>query len=384
MFAFKHFLYLFLITECACKKVFNSYKEFRSIANNYNLISATWTKTDQFLHQVNDTLYLHDVKEHTDQLFYKHPLLAQAYQVQYQEVGFFSFIIVATEKISGFTHYMDTYTYTVIDQVQDQIIWQDSGIQKFVLSGSDPAVENLGLFAFVKNFNVHLFTCSGNNFVCDKESVQTIPLTFNGDKFKMFNGITDWMYAVEITDDDALVWFNDDNTALAYGRIDMEGVSFFEYQVYGQTPQASNHYDGIYPKMISFPYPAPGTKLPKTVIQFVDIEKALNGHYNEQNAYETTLIPTTEVQAWDSTNEEEDLYKGYYLNIARWVDSATFEAQWKNRNENQAITERCSVAGVCTSQSVLKQANTQGWVGNYRPSWSMGVGRVKILVIFCV
>merc|ERR1719454_324434 len=126
----------------------------------------------------------------------------------------------------------------------------------------------------------------------------------------------------------------------------------------------------IYPGMISFPYPSPGTKNPKTDLYFVDLSEVLSGEIDAENfqGMRTPLVPTEVVQSWDSTNPEEDKFKGYYLNIARWADSQNFEAQFKNRNENYAITNYCDKKGVCRTNYGLAQFNSKGWIGNHKPS----------------
>ena len=42
-------------------------------------------------------------------------------------------------------------------------------------------------------------------------------VTDDGDEQLVFNGITDWLFSIEITDDDALMWWSPDASFLAIG-----------------------------------------------------------------------------------------------------------------------------------------------------------------------
>ena len=276
----------------ASKKVFKDYSDFRS--NTYSSsLYGTWQNDEQFLYQSGDSLYIHNVIDKTDQLYYKDARLADAYDVMVTPSALNTFvaqIVIQSDKKSGYTHYVDTYTYTIIDVTSGTTIWSESGIQKWIMPKK---VDNDNvLMSYVKDFNVHVWHCSTQGYSCLKDGITSHQITFDGLENVIFNGITDWMYAVEITDDDALVWFNDDNTVLAYGTLDQNDVKMFEYQVYGMDDSK------IYPGMISFPYPSPGTKIPTTTVYFVDLETVLSGTFNQENF--KTEDMTTQC-SWKST-----------------------------------------------------------------------------------
>ena len=70
---------------------------------------------------------------------------------------------------------------------------------------------------------VHLF---------DFKDQSLTQITYDGEENVIFNGITDWLHAVEITDDDCLVFWAPDGKSIVYGQLDQQGVSNFEYNVF--------------------------------------------------------------------------------------------------------------------------------------------------------
>ena len=47
---------------------------------------------------------------------------------------------------------------------------------------------------------------------------RTNNITSDGDEQLMFNGISDWLFSIEITDDDALLWWSEDGDYLAFAK----------------------------------------------------------------------------------------------------------------------------------------------------------------------
>ena len=208
----------------------------------------------------------------------------------------------------------------------------------------------------VKDFNIHLLDLDVST------NIQQI--TFDGEENVIFNGITDWLHAVEITDDDCLIFWSDDSKSIVYGQLDQYGTSNFEYNVYLTADQTI-------PKRVSLPYPKPGTKLPKISLFYFDLT-----HFETIDAdnFKTTRLDveiSEEIKNWGAKTESEWATKGFYLNIARWIGNEKFQVQFKNRNENEAITEHCSLSNdkfVCEHQDVQTQKINSGWLGGHKPS----------------
>ena len=43
-------------------------------------------------------------------------------------------------------------------------------------------------------------------------------ITENGNETMLFNGISDWLFSIEITDDDALLWWSPQGDYLAFAQ----------------------------------------------------------------------------------------------------------------------------------------------------------------------
>ena len=90
---------------------------------------------------------------------------------------------------------------------------------------------------------------NNNIFIKDLISGTTKQITFDGEKNKIINGITDWVYEEEFTIKDGFRW-SPDGTQIAYWQSDTKGVGTF-YMI--------NNTDSIYSKLIPLPYPKVGT-----------------------------------------------------------------------------------------------------------------------------
>ena len=56
----------------------------------------------------------------------------------------------------------------------------------------------------------------GNAFFQNFSSSDQI--TYDGDEQMVFNGISDWLFSIEITDDDALFWWSPESDYLAFAK----------------------------------------------------------------------------------------------------------------------------------------------------------------------
>lgn len=81
----------------------------------------------------------------------------------------------------------------------------------------------------------------------------------------------------------------------------------------------------------------------------VDAKRVGDSSFKKINAtnwidFRQEMLASEEVQSWKSNSEEEWATKGYYLNMARWVDNDVFQATFKNRAENIAINDHVSMS----------------------------------------
>lgn len=144
----------------------------------------------------------------------------------------------------------------------------------------------------------------GNNlFVKDLVSGTTKQITFDGEKNRIINGITDWVYEEEFGFVRAFQW-NAEGSYLAYIRFDETEVPEFSMDIYGT---------GLYPTEETFKYPKAGEKNSLVSLHIYDFKN-------------------------DKTKEVEvnKPYSDFYIPRIKWTnDSNVLSAQYMNRHQNE-------------------------------------------------
>ena len=322
--------FLVIVAIVESKKRF-TWQEFRNLRSSS--VRGNWLQNGQiYIYKKSDELYAYDSESGKSYLYYQSELLGKAADWQISSSGFN--LLIATDPVYGYTHYVNTYTYTIIEINTEKVLFTGSGFQKFKFSPkADLGGDGGEMAALVKDFDIHVF---------DFKDQSLTQITFDGEENVIFNGITDWLHAVEITDDDCLVFWAPDGKSIVYGQLDQHGVSNFEYNVFLGSERT-------YPKRIVLPYPKPGTKLPQMNLFYVNTSRVGDASFkkiNQDNFKEMRLDleASEEVQNWQVKSEEEWGINGYYLNMARWVDNDVFQATFKNRSENVAINDHVSMS----------------------------------------
>lgn len=161
----------------------------------------------------------------------------------------------------------------------------NSKIQEPLLSPDNSKV------AYVKDNNI---------FVLDLVTNFTRQVTYDGERNKIINGITDWVYEEEFTFVRAFEW-NSDGSKLAFIRFDETKVPEFSMDVYGSN---------LYQTQTVFKYPKAGENNSEVSLQIVDI----------------------------STNEisEVNLNDPYYIPRIKWMLHPNYlSVQTLNRHQNK-------------------------------------------------
>jgi dipeptidyl-peptidase 4 len=105
------------------------------------------------------------------------------------------------------------------------------------------------------------FVRQNNLFVVDLITKQETQLTFDGEKNKIINGATDWVYEEEFGFDKAYEWSPDGNK-LAFYRFDESQVKEFGMPIYGS----------LYPEYSTFKYPKAGERNAEVQILIYDLK----------------------------------------------------------------------------------------------------------------
>ena len=144
---------------------------------------------------------------------------------------------------------------------------------------------------------------NNNLFVKDFESNQTTQITFDGEKNKIINGITDWVYEEEFAFVRAFEW-NADGTHIAFIRFDETEVPEFSMDLYGS---------GLYPDQSVFKYPKAG-----------EANAIVSLHI-----YDLKLKKVNDVKVSKS-------YSDFYIPRIKWTNDANvLSAQYTNRHQNE-------------------------------------------------
>jgi dipeptidyl-peptidase-4 len=144
---------------------------------------------------------------------------------------------------------------------------------------------------------------NNNLYLKDLKSDRENQITFDGEKNKIINGITDWVYEEEFAFVRAYEW-NADGQKIAFLRFDETAVPEFSMDVYGQA---------LYQTQQVFKYPKAGEQNAVVSLHIYDLNKDL----------------TKEVKL-------EKSYNDFYIPRIKWTSEASIlSAQYINRHQNE-------------------------------------------------
>ena len=124
------------------------------------------------------------------------------------------------------------------------------------------------------------FVHKNNIYIKDLSTKETIQITDDGEKNKIINGISDWVYEEEFSIVRVFEW-NAASNKLAFIRFDETEVPEFSMDIYGKT---------LYPGQQTFKYPKSGEKNSKVSLHLYDLSK--NEKYKvDLKSYQQYYIP---------------------------------------------------------------------------------------------
>lgn len=131
----------------------------------------------------------------------------------------------------------------------------------------EPAISPNGQkVAYVRDNNIYIF---------DLPTQSTLQVTHDGERNKIINGVTDWVYEEEFAFVRAFEW-NSDGTKLAFIRFDEGDVPEFSMDVFGT---------GLYPSQAVFKYPKAGEANAVVSLHILDVNTAGITHVDLGDAY---------------------------------------------------------------------------------------------------
>ncbi|GAB4159974.1 MAG: S9 family peptidase [Winogradskyella sp.] len=142
-----------------------------------------------------------------------------------------------------------------------------------------------------------------NLYIKNLESGQVTQITQDGEKNKIINGITDWVYEEEFSFVRAFEW-NAASNQIAFIRFDETDVPEFSMDVYGS---------GLYQTQQVFKYPKAGEKNSEVSLHLYDLQ--------------TGKLTELEV---------DKAYEDFYIPRIKWTtDANVLSAQYMNRHQNE-------------------------------------------------
>lgn len=149
-----------------------------------------------------------------------------------------------------------------------------------------------------------------NIFYKDLETNSVVQITTDGEKNKIINGVTDWVYEEEFSFVRAFEW-NPSGTKMAYLKFDEADVPEFSMDLYGSYGQ------DLYPSQDVFKYPKAGEENAKVSLHLFDLNTKSNSEINlEAYEYLPRLKWTKDENFFSvqSTNRHQNELKLYFVN----------------------------------------------------------------------
>ena len=144
---------------------------------------------------------------------------------------------------------------------------------------------------------------NNNIYIKELSAGNTRQVTTDGEKNKIINGITDWVYEEEFSFVRAFEW-NADGSKIAFIRFDETDVPEFSMDVYGKA---------LYPSQQVFKYPKAGEKNSIVSLHMYDVK----------------------ANTISEVNVDKD-YNDFYIPRIKWTnDVDVLSAQYMNRHQNE-------------------------------------------------
>ena len=232
----------------------------------------------------------------------------------YDYITFSKVKVIATSKTMEAIPYFTNYTFSaneskLILETNTESIFRYSVLGNYYVY--DIYLEKLDLISehkiqeptFSPDGTKVAYGLNNNLYVKDLISGDTKQITFDGEKNRIINGITDWVYEEEFAFVRAFEW-NASSDRIAFIRFDETEVPEFSMDVYGTD---------LYQTQNVFKYPKAGEKNAIVSLHFYDLN-------TDKTA--TVSLSTT--------------YNDFYIPRIKWTNDANvLSAQYMNRHQNK-------------------------------------------------
>lgn len=114
------------------------------------------------------------------------------------------------------------------------------------------------------------YTRDNNIFISNLDYGTDNPITSDGEKNKIINGVSDWSYEEEFSMDNTIRW-NGDDTIIAYVRFDESEVPVYAFDDYKSYCDA-NPLSDLYPQRYAYKYPLAGYPNSKVSVKSYNLD----------------------------------------------------------------------------------------------------------------
>ncbi|XP_046973505.1 inactive dipeptidyl peptidase 10 isoform X1 [Vanessa cardui] len=187
-------------------------------------------------------------------------------------------------------------------------------------------------------------------------------VTDTGIPGRIFNGVPDWLYEVEILHSRSALWMSADGHMVLYATFNDSLVHEQKYPWYGAALDTDDPAK-TYPEIRSVRYPKPGTNNPIVKLTVADI--ADPKHIRTRHLTPPKIIL-----------EEGD----YYFTSAQWVSLTEVCVVWLTRVQNLSVVSVCKSPMWYCQEVYRVFSGTEAWVESApAPLWSSGGGALVTL-----
>ncbi|NEV94419.1 S9 family peptidase [Psychroflexus sp. YR1-1] len=190
-----------------------------------------------------------------------------------------------------------------------------------------------------------------NIFYKNLETNTTVKVTTDGEKNKIINGVTDWVYEEEFSFVRAFEW-NPGGTKIAYLKFDETKVPEFSMDLYGI------YGEDLYPTQEVFKYPKAGEDNAKVSLHLYDLDSNTNSAINLEVPEYLPRLKWTEDEnlfSVQSLNRHQNELKLYF------VDADTKEARLVLTEKDKAYVDVTDDLTFLNNNSFIWTSEKDGW-----------------------
>jgi len=240
------------------------------------------------------------------------------------------------------------------------------------------------LATFSPNGKFVAYVADNNLFVSDLETQQTTQITFDGEKNKIINGATDWVYEEEFGLVKGLCW-SPDSKHLAFLKFDETDVQEFgiEYNI-----------GKLYPIVEKYKYPKAGEKNSivsvhlysienKNSHQIISTEEPENGEYIPR-IYFSPINNVLIIEIMNRLQNEVNFLKVEFQNGKKMVDgknTETFEltfSEFFNDKNNTYVDIQDNLIFLKDGKSILLTSERNGYNHIYKVGFDGTISQLTI------